>query len=93
MLSIAVWDLLIGKNKAAVVGQDKVTIDNKERIFPNYEASEFLESTPLKIGDYSLKADDEKTVELINELFKLVPDEISTHAYTPWTDETKNEVN
>jgi hypothetical protein len=94
---IAVWDLLKGKNLALVVGQRKVTLElpngtKKERIFPDYDKSEFLESTPLEINGYELKANDSKSFELVTELLMSAPNEIADQKYKPWDEETKQTV-
>jgi len=90
---IAVWDLLKGKNLALVVGQDKVKLDNKERVFPNYDASEFLDSSPIVI-DGVVVENSKKSMESVTKLFEASAiNEIAQYKYEPWDEEAKENVN
>jgi hypothetical protein len=89
---VAVWTIDKGKNLALVVGKKKVTLDNgKEVEFPDYEASEFLESTPLEINGVSVEKNEEGA-KLLTDLFETAPKDIESYKYSPWTDEEREEV-
>lgn len=90
---VAVWDLIDGKNFLLNVGEKRVVLKGKERVFPNYENCEFLDVAALEVDGYELKKGDSKSNQLTMDLLNNVPEEIYDLKYKPWSKETTDEVN